>query len=65
MCAVLAERKLQMYDFISGSLLFDVNFPSAGAYCLKNGMGFKQATQKLFFLENDQVLAFQDGERRI
>jgi hypothetical protein len=37
MCAVLADRKLQMYDYISSDLLFEVNFPNAGAFCLKNG----------------------------
>jgi hypothetical protein len=58
MCAILADRKLQMYDFISGDILFEINFPNAGTYCLKNGMGFTQKTQKLFFLENDLVLAF-------
>jgi hypothetical protein len=58
MAAVMVARKLHVYDFISQTLLFQINFPSAGAYCLKNGMSCRSATQKLYFLENDLILAF-------
>lgn len=35
LCALFADRKLQVYDFVSSKMLFEINAPNSGAYCLK------------------------------
>jgi len=65
LCALFADRKLQVYDFVSSKMLFEINAPNSGAYCLKQGMNSRMEYQRLFLLDNDNILAFQDGERRI
>jgi hypothetical protein len=64
-CAVMADRKLQVYDYVSSKLLFEINAPNSGAFCLKQGMKCNMEYQQIFFLDNDNIIAFQDAERRI
>lgn len=65
MIAVFVNRSLHVYNIISKKLLFTVNTPNAGSYFLDQGLNHKMIYQKLLFLDNDSILAFQDGDQRI
>jgi hypothetical protein len=47
LCAVIIGRKLQVYEYMSGKLLFDINMPNASSY---------QKGNNLRFMDNDNIL---------
>jgi hypothetical protein len=58
--AVLINRKLQVYDYISDRLLFEIEISNVHS---QGTIGDPRNT--FFFMDNDQVIAVQDGKSRI
>jgi len=58
--AVLINRKLQVYDYITDKLLFEIEISNVLG---QGSIGDPRNT--FFFMDNDQVIVIQDGQSRI
>lgn len=56
LCAVIVGRKLQVYEYMSGKMLFEINLPNASSY---------QKGKNIQFLDNDNVIMVQDAQYRL
>lgn len=57
--AVIVDRFLHVYNFISGKVLFEILIPNANAHRHHKGCNH------CMFVDNDKLIAVQDGESRV
>mmetsp|Transcript_27145 Transcript_27145/g.41301 ORF Transcript_27145/g.41301 Transcript_27145/m.41301 type:complete len:263 (-) Transcript_27145:939-1727(-) len=65
LCALILNRKLQVYDFISNEILFEMQIPSVGGYKLKQGFSTRLNYQSIIFVDSDQIIAIQTGKNTL
>jgi len=58
--AALVGRMLQVYDFATNALLFSMKIPNASQYCCPGSLSGYPLP--FCFLDNDQLLMYQEGE---
>ena len=56
LCAVIVNRRLQVYDFLANRLLFEMNVPSSGSVSYG---------ASCYFVDGDSLLVVQDGACRL
>ena len=56
---MIIDRYLHVYNFISGKILFEIQVPNANAFRHDSGCNH------CMFVDNDKLLAIQDGESRV
>lgn len=58
-CAVIINSKLQLYNYVSNKLIFEINMPNASY------QQHQSSTGQCTFLDHDKIMAIKDGDSRI